>query len=308
MFSEADRRLAQRSAERHGVFTLAAARTAGLTPEQVHVRSMYVWERLYRGVFRLPGAPRTIRGDLLAACLAAPPPAAVSHRSAAALYGLPGGRIDLTEITCRRWRRTQKPGLVVHERVGFDSLDVHDVDGLPVVRAELLVVQLAGVRPVPNYVEAVIQAARRNRLLTYESTMATFVRVAHRGVPGVRAARAALERWDPTTSATQSEMETMLLQTLRRHGLPEAIPQYEVLDDDGVFVAYVDAALPRWRIVIEYDSKQEHSDEFQLAKDARRRNAITGAGYWMLSARCDDLRRGGAALVDEIRRIAQRSA
>ena len=48
----------------------------------------------------------------------------------------------------------------------------------------------------------VIQAARRKRLITYESTLATFDRLARRGVPGVRATARALERWDPDVAPT----------------------------------------------------------------------------------------------------------
>ena len=79
-------------------------------------------------------------------------------------------------------------------------------------------------------------------------------------------------------------METLLLQALRSHGLPEPVLQFEVHDHLGAFVGA--ASMPRTRmhcIAIEYDSKQEHSDEFQLARDARRRNAIAAAGYFMLA-------------------------
>ena len=54
-------------------------------------------------------------GDLLAATLAAGSPAAVSHQAAAALYGMTGGRDDRIELTCVRWKRTIRSGLVVHE-------------------------------------------------------------------------------------------------------------------------------------------------------------------------------------------------
>jgi very-short-patch-repair endonuclease len=95
-------------------------------------------------------------------------------------------------------------------------------------------------------------------------------------------------------------METMLLQTLRHGGWPSAIPQYEILDRNGVFVARVDFALPDLRIAIEYDSMQEHSDEFQQTRDARRRNRIVSAHWRVLSARHGDLKKGGSDLLDEI--------
>jgi very-short-patch-repair endonuclease len=254
---------------------------------------------MHDGVYRMPGAPHTWKGSLLAAVRAASPPAAISHRSGGALYELPGGRRDLVELTCARWRRTKCAGLVVHERVRAHGRDITEVDGIPVVRAELVVLELAGLRPFPDYVERVVQAARRQRLITYESTREMFFRHARRGVRGVQVLRAVLDEWDPAQQPTESEMETLLLRALISNGI-HAMPQYEIVDRTGTFVARVDFALPAQRIAIEYDSMQEHSDEFQLARDARRRNRIVAAGWRVLTARHRDLRTGARELIDAI--------
>lgn len=95
-------------------------------------------------------------------------------------------------------------------------------------------------------------------------------------------------------------METLLLQILREHGCPDPVSQFEVRNRRGDLVARVDLAIPQWSITIEYDSKQEHSDEFQIARDARRRNRIIGAGYAPLVARHRDLLNGGEQLYEEI--------
>ena len=116
-----------------------------------------------------------------------------------------------------------------------------------------------------------------------------------------------LDQWDPGQRATESEMETLLLQKLRDGGCPEPIPQFEIVDGHGFVIARVDAALPAWKIAIDYDSKQEHSDEFQLARDARRRNQIVAAGWRHVSARHGDLKSGGLELlhaIDAMSRIA----
>ena len=100
-------------------------------------------------------------------------------------------------------------------------------------------------------------------------------------------------------------METLLFQTMRAHGLPEPVLQYEVYDQNGLFVARTDAALPQWKITVEYQSMQEHLDEFQNAADDRRRNKILAAGFSPLVARVGDLRTGGYGLVEEIRAVAR---
>jgi very-short-patch-repair endonuclease len=96
-------------------------------------------------------------------------------------------------------------------------------------------------------------------------------------------------------------METLLLQVLRRNGLPEPVLQYEVFDSSGRFIGRVDAAYPGWRILIEYDSKQEHSDEWALASDASRRNRLLAQGFHPLTARHRDLVEGGGELCAAIR-------
>jgi hypothetical protein len=308
MFTEADRRLAEYAAAHHGVFSYRHALNAGLSEQQARKRREQSWVRLHEGVYRIPGAAATWKGDLLAACVAAGSPVSVSHRAGAALYGLPGGREGVCEITCRRWDRTKTPGLIVHESTRFDAFDLAEIEGIPVSTPERVILELAGQRPFPDFIEMMIHAARRKRLITYDSTMATFQRLARRGLPGVRAMRVALERWNPTGRPSESEMETLLLQTLRAHGLPEPTLQFEVVDDRGGFIARVDAALPDLRITIDYDSKQEHSDEFQLARDARRRNEIVAAGFIHLAARHGDLCQGGDVIAEQIKRIARRSA
>jgi very-short-patch-repair endonuclease len=255
----------------------------------------------------MAGAPETSHSHLRAACFAGMAPIAVSHRSAAALYSVPWGRRHPIEITCRRWERTTKGGLVVHEFRRFGEQDIGEIDGIPVVTGEFLLIQLAWLRPNPNYLEAAIHALRRGRHITYDSATATFDRYARRGLRGVVAMREAFGRWRPGDAATHSEPETDLIQLLRKHGI-HAIAQFRVHDEHGRFVAQVDAGLPQWRITVEYESDQEHLDEFQIARDDRRRNDIVAAGYWPLSVRKHDLRRGALDLVEQIRSIARRSA
>ena len=300
MFKDADHRLAEVAATQYAVFSRADARAAGLKHGQMDRRAALVWTPVHRGIYRAAGAPETWKSALLAACRAASRPAAISHRAAAALYELPGALPDSIELTCARWRRPRHPGIVVHESTRIQARDIHEIDGIPVFRPELVVLELAGWKPLVSYVEAVVQAARRKRLITYQSTREMFERHARRGVRGVQVMRSVLESWDPDSQPTESEMETLLLQVLSIGGFVRPVPQHVILDNDGSFVARVDVALPDLRIAIEYDSMQEHSDEFQLTRDARRRNRILAAGWRCFSARYRDLESGGVELLESI--------
>ncbi len=302
-----DGELARLAGRQDGIFTLEQARACGFDEDAIRYREARSWVRLHARVFRHPGAPETWRGRLRAACHAGEPHGALSHRTAARIYGLPCGREDIVELTCPRWRRSQAKGLVVHETTFVHPSDVQLVDDLPVMRPERVVFELASIFPSPNLIERVLHAARRQRLITYASTKATFDRLAGRGRPGVVVFREALGRWRPEQRPTESDMETLLLQVLRRAGLPEPVLQHEIYDAGGGFVARVDAALPEWRIVIEYDSMQEHSDEWALARDASRRNRLLALGHQPLSARHRDLTSGGDELCAAIQACMRRS-
>jgi very-short-patch-repair endonuclease len=264
------------------------------------------WSLIHDGAYRMAGAPITWHSNLRAAVFAAGAGAAISHRAAAAMYELPGGRNDLVELTCVRWKRTIHSGIVVHESRRLEKRDIGHVDGIPVTTPERVILDIASYFPSANYLEMVIQAARRKRLITYASTQEMFDRHTRRGLKGVRALREVLERWDPESRPTESEMETLLVRTLRENGLPEPVVQFEVTDAAGRLVARVDAAYPDARIAIEYDSKQEHSDEFQIARNDKRRNALQTNRYWVLSARHRDLLTGGTELCDQITAIMRR--
>jgi very-short-patch-repair endonuclease len=307
MLTPADHALFEFARGHDSVFSLADAAEAGLTEEQIRARAAHLRQRIHDGVFRIPGAAPTRTGELRAAILAAGEGSAISHRSAGASYELPVGHGDIVELTCKRWSRAVRAGLVVHESRRLDSRDIQLVMGIPTTTPERTLLDLASQFPQVNYLERLIQAARRKRLITYASTKEVFDRHARRGLKGVGALREALERWDPESRPTESDMETMTVQALRKNGLPEPVVQHVVLDATGRFVARTDAAYPSARVAIEYDSKQEHSDEFQISRDAKRRNALQVAGYSVLSARHSDLRAGGSELCDQIRAIMRRS-
>jgi hypothetical protein len=289
------------AARQDGIFTLIQARECGLTEWRIHKRIERTWTALYPQVFRMPGAPRTWRGDVRAACYAAEPNAVVSHRTAAWFYDLPGARVDLIELSCPRWRRSQVANITVHESTLVPPCDVQLLHDLPISRPERVVFELASIYRSPDFIERVLHAARRKQLITYASTRATFERLAGRGRPGVTVFRAALERWQPDARPTESEMETTLLHLLRQYGLPEPMLQYEVFDRGGRFVARVDAAFPEHRVLLEYDSRQEHSDEWALARDASRRNRLIALSYRLLIVRHGDITSGGKEIVAAIR-------
>jgi hypothetical protein len=143
---DADGVLARHAAEHHGVFRGAHARMAGLSERQIVDRiSDGRWDQIHRDVYRISGAPITWEATLLAACWAGGDRAVASHRSAAAIHLLPGGRRDLSEIMCPRWRRARHEALITHETKVLSRIDVEVVRGIAVTTPMRTLFDLGGV-------------------------------------------------------------------------------------------------------------------------------------------------------------------
>ncbi len=295
-----DQALTHLTVAQHGVFAAGHARACGFTEKQIEWRiSSGEWISVHLNAYRLAGAPITWKGQLLAACWAGGFRAVASHRSAAALYGFAGGRRFVAEITCPRWRRARHDGVEVHETKALGPADITVVDNIPVTTAERTLFDLAAVCS-PLVVLMAFDKARRVGLVTYESMQATLRRLARPGRPGVRTLRLVLSWRDPAQAPPESEMETLMLDVIRRHGLPAPVPQFEIYEN-GRFVARVDAAYPEARIAIEYQSYQEHAEPRPLVRDSRRRNRIKRARWSVIDVTHPELSDGGDDFCGAIR-------
>lgn len=295
--------LIARFAEEHEGIVATRLLDTPLTPGERRARTQTGrWVELYPGVYRIGGAPETWRSALLAACWAGGERAVASHRAAAHLWRLAGGR-DVVEITCPRWRRTQKDGeLVVHESRLLTSADVTVRDGIPCSTVERTIFDLAGVAG-PGTVDLAIDSALRRELTTVPALVDLGERVAKRGRVGSARFRVAVAQRDPEQSLPESEPERLLAAALVRHGLPSPVHQFVVRNALGAFIGRVDLAYPDDRIVIEYESYTHHTGKVALARDSARRNAMIGSGYTVLTATAEDLRDHAARLADEVRRV-----
>jgi len=291
--SAACERLARFATDHHGVFTLEHARVSGLSDAQAfHRIQTSQWRVLHRNVYRWAATPGSWEGDLLAACWAGGFRAVASHRSAAALWGLPGGRRDLIEISCPRWRRARHGRLVVHETKVLDSEDVCLPGRIPVTSVERTLLDLGAVRTTA-VVKMALDSAEHRGLTTLPAVSATLARLGRSGRPGVGSLRVAVADARERRGVPESAMESLMLEVIRRHGLRAPVPQFEIRDPFGQLVARVDAAYPEQRIAIEYDSKQEHAGESALQRDNSRRNRVIRAGFVPVVARYSDLKNGG---------------
>jgi very-short-patch-repair endonuclease len=188
----------------------------------------------------------------------------LSHRSAAALWGIrreAGGPIDVVvpDHVCRR-----RPGIRVHRRA---RLVGRTVDDIPVTDPVSTLVDLAMCTSNAELEEAVNGADHRN-LIDPETLRAAIESIPERA--GVGRLRRLL---DPRTFVvTESRLEQRFLPLARAVGLP--LPQTQVWLNGY----RVDFFWPDLGLIVEADSLRYHRTAAKQTADLRRDQAHTAAG------------------------------
>lgn len=302
MTVDVDHAIAEYAATHHGAFATWRPPGSLMTPRQRQQRvDSHRWIRLHDGVYAIAGSTATWRQRLTAGCFAAGPLALASHRSAAAVLDLPGGRTDMIEITCPRAMRGKEHGIVVHEIKEIDPLDVREHDGVPITSPELTLLQLGAIFG-PGLVESAYDVARRRKLVTERSVRELLARLGARGRNGVGVLRAVVDERARLGGVPESVMESRVLRILRSAGLPDPVPQYEITHE-GRFVARVDFAYPDDRIAVEYDSTSFHLDDQARVRDTRRRRALERSRWRVVEVTHDDVKSGCVDVVRTIRSL-----
>lgn len=280
-WTDVDHRLAALAEEQHGLFTHAQAADAGATAAAIHHRcESGRWLAAAHGVYRLPGTERTWRQSLLTAVLAAGPGSVASHRSAAALWALPGfGERGTAEVL--RPRHTDHRCAVgrVHETKVLSPAHWTVVDAIPVTGPARTVFDVAAVAH-PMQTERALDTCLSRGLCDEGTLRAMLGELGRRGRPGVGLVRQLLDARGPGYVPPASELERRLLQVLVEAGLPE--PQRQVWAGGTVAVGRVDFAFPDAGLLIEADSRRHHMSKLDFESDRRRDNWLMATGWRVL--------------------------
>ena len=172
--------LADLTEDQWGLFTRRQAETAGLAWTTIsRLARTGAAERVARGVYRLRGGPPADQLDLRAAWLQLAPeiPAwergpetgLISHRSAAALYGIGHLPADVHEFTLPRRRQSRRRDVRLHQ--GQADEGWIRLRGLPVTRPARIAADLLAEQEDPEAVGQVIADALRS-VYDYPTTVA----------------------------------------------------------------------------------------------------------------------------------------
>jgi hypothetical protein len=305
---DGDRELSVVAARQHGIFSFGDTESCGFTPKQRRTRlASGLWMTVHDGAYRIAGAPPTWRGELLAACWAGGFRSVASHRSALAVYDLPGKRERVAEITTPRWRRARHSGIAAHETCDLPESDITHVDAIRVTTPVRTLIDAAAVLHISTLELAVDEALRRG-VIEFDPLWLRLDELAKPGRRGIRPLRRILLSRHPDAGLTQSVCEHLLLTAIRKAGLPAPVLQHEVRDPSGRLVARLDASYPDRRIAIEYDSYLHHGARAKYVRDLDRRNRLTALHWSVLHVTGSDLRAEAEGLAAKLRSLLDPAA
>jgi hypothetical protein len=230
----------------------------------------------------------------MAAVLAGGRGAVLSHRSAAALWGLLPAGTGPVHVTVPRQRRPRE-GLRFHQSpLPADEIGKHD--GIPVTSVPRTLLDLATVL-TPRRLERALNEAevlRRWDRLSLDDLLTRYPRRS-----GTGNVRAALRGRQAGATLTRSELEEQFIDLLDEAGLPR--PEVNVTLDLPGRRPEVDCLWRRQRLVAELDSRTFHQTAAAFEEDRRRDRALTTAGWRVVRITSRQLVKGREALVADLR-------
>jgi very-short-patch-repair endonuclease len=257
-----DQRIVELARRQHGIVSRAQLAEIGIGRGAIDERRRKGWLQLvHRGVYVVGHPNLTRNGHFMAAVLAGGEGAALSHFSAAVLWGMltVDGKIHVTAPADRG-----RPGLVVH-RARLDAGELVRRAGIAVTTPARTLIDLADVAPVRTLERAMDEA----EFLRLDCTGLA----PKRGRRGSGALSSVLAVHRPGSTRTRSHLEELFIALCDQHDLPRpevnsCIEGYEC-----------DFVWREQRLIVETDGAAAHGSWRQRRRDLERDAELVAAGW-----------------------------
>jgi Protein of unknown function (DUF559) len=203
----------------------------------------------------------------MAAVLACGPGAALSHRSAAALWGFGKEHTDYIDVSVRRTSEARLPGIRCHRRPSLSAEEVSTRLNIPLTQPVRTLIDLATVAG-PKTLERAINDADKRDVIDPDSLRRALDD--HPGQPGIRPLRRILDKH--TFRLSDDELELLFRPIAAVAGLSTPLTKQLVNKFE------VDFFWPDLGLVVETDGWRYHRTPAAQTRDARRFQAHTAAG------------------------------
>jgi predicted transcriptional regulator of viral defense system len=227
--------------------------------------------RLHPGVYAVGHLVVPREGRWLAAVLAGGTKSVLSHRSAAALWGIRGyeGR---PEITVRPGQRQGRG--VIARRASLQPDEVTEERGIPTTTVARTILDLAAVQS-DTRLEKAIREAEYLRL--FDLTELTRLLDRHKRRKGTAALRKAITRAAEPRNRTRSDLEDLFIDLLLKANLPT--PELNGTLELDAMTIEPDAMWRGRKLIVELDSWRAHGTRGAFERDRRRDLALAAAGW-----------------------------
>jgi very-short-patch-repair endonuclease len=282
--------LAAFAARQHHVISTAQLRSLGWTDKGLAglVRAGRLF-RVHRGVYALGRELLTQEGSWMAAVLACPPGAALSHVSAGVLWELLRHDSPRPHVLAPAGCTSRGPRAIQLHRSGtLSEPEVTTRNGIRVTGVLRTVSDLAlGGLPDTPLSAAVRQAGRLHHVdlqqLKDKPRLGKIVRL-----------------YDPLIGMTDSDMEAIFQALCAKYRLPTPLPQ----ETFGPYRA--DFTWHEHRLVVECDSRGWHFNDVNYLADRQKERLIRAAGYEVLRFTYAEIVHRSALVAREIRAAVRR--
>ena len=295
--------MAELAGAQHGVVGRGQLLGLGLDPDAIKRRiRVGRLHPIHAGVYAVGHDAITQRGRWMAAVLASGPGAALSHRSATALWGIWGTGAGEVHVTVPRKTRSQRSILRHFGVLPDDEVAVRD--GIPVTSAARAVLDLAADKG-----EAAAETALREMeyLGVYgEVSLPTLLEryPRHQGSPIVERCLERLK--DDPGGRVRSPLEELFLPFLDAHRIPRPRLNAWITIGDDRF--QVDCLWPDARLIGELDGFKSHGTKRAFRKNRRRDRRLGARGFQVVRITEDQLLDEPADLATDLHAtLAERS-
>lgn len=245
---------------------------------------------IHRGVYAVGRRRLNQRGHWMAAVLAYGSEAVLSHRSAAALWGLVGVR-NPVDVTSERGR-PGRAGIRLH-RAHLRPDERTARDGIPVTTVARTLLDLGAANDEERLTRAFEEADRLNLLRLPDLERICDRAAGRRGVHACRRTIGSLV----ATPRSRSWLEQRFLRFCDERQLPRPAVNTELLGYE------IDALWPDRRVAVELDSWKFHRHRAAFERDRARDGALQAAGYRTVRVTDRPMKEDGAALTAQLRKL-----
>lgn len=256
----------------HGVIARGQLMALGYSRDAIaHRIATGRLRRVARGVYSVGLPSGTPQQRWMAAILACGSEAALSHGSAAALWGIGRERSGRVEVSVRRRSEHRRPGMRIRSRPSLPAGDVTARDGIPLTSPARTLVDLAAeLHPVA--LERAVNEADKRDLIDPEELHRALEGLA--GEPGVRVLRDLLK--PQTFLLSDSDLEILFRPIAAAAGLP---PPHSKQMVNGF---EVDFHWPELGLVVETDGLRYHRTPSAQTQDRLRDQTHVASGLTAL--------------------------